>query len=104
MYLLNKLFLHFTLAVRLDGFKADGTKESEIMVGKEGILIAKNISRQTEIAVFNGNLSFTSNGTLFIPDKQSLNISQPKPSCAKGQTLRDFTYCCKFLVNKYNRL
>lgn len=80
--------------MRLDGIKTDDSKESEIMVGKEGILIAKNISSLIRSAVDNGSLSLTSNGTVFIPDKQSLKFSGPKSSCAKGQALRE-TYCCK---------
>ena len=78
----------------LDGIDADGSKESEIMVGKEGIVIIKNISSLIKSAVENGNLSLTSNGTVFLPDKQSLNFSAPIPSCAKGQALRE-DYCCK---------
>lgn len=80
----------------LDGLQADDSKESEILAGQEGVLIAKNISIQIQIAVDNGNLTLTSNGTMFIPDKQSLNISVPKPTCGKGQSLKEDSYCCKY--------
>lgn len=96
LYLLNNVLPHSTLAVSLDGSQADDSKESEILAGQEGLLVAKNISSQIKIAVDNGNLTLTSNGTMFIPDKQSLNISVPKPTCAKGQSLRDDSYCCTF--------
>ncbi len=93
---INKKNPHFILAVDLDGFEGNDTKESEIMIGEKGIQIAKNISSQIKIAVDNGSLSFTINGTKFIPDKKSLNITEPERRCTKGQTIKD-GYCCKFI-------
>ena len=86
----------------LDGIKTDDSKESEMMVGEEGVLIVNNISSLIKSAVENGSLSLTSNGTVFIPDKQSLNFSVPKPSCAKGQALRE-NYCCKLFEIQVSR-
>ena len=90
------VLLYSVLAVILDGIKAEDTKESEILVGEEGIKIAKNISSEIKRAVDNGSLTLTINDTVFVPDKESLSISEPKPLCTKGQTLRE-KYCCKFL-------
>lgn len=90
------ILLYSVLAVILDGIKTEDTKESEILAGEEGIQVAKNISREIKRAVDNGNLTLTVNGTVFVPDKESLSISEPKPLCTKGQTLRE-KYCCKFL-------
>lgn len=92
---LSQPFACLTLAVSLDGIEANDTKESQIMIGEEGIKIAKDISSQIKNAVDNGNLSLTINGTVFIADKQSLNISDPKRFCTRGQTLKG-EYCCKF--------
>ena len=92
---LSQPFACLTLAVSLDGIEANDTKESQIMIGEEGIKIAKDISSQIKNAVDNGNLSLTINGTVFIADKQSLNISDPKRFCTTGQTLKG-EYCCKF--------
>ena len=54
-----------------------------------GIEIAKNISSKTKKAVENGNFSLNINGTVFLPDVQSLNISEPVRLCNKGQAYRD---------------
>ena len=82
----------------LDGIEANETKEGQIMIGTEGIKIAKNISSLIKSAVGNGSLILTINGTVFITNKESLNISEPKPFCNKGQTLRD-GYCCKYRID-----
>ena len=89
---------YFAVVVSLDGIQADDSKESVVLVVQEGLMIAKNISTRMKIAVDNGNLTLSINGTSFIPDKQSFDISEPKPYCAKGQTLRDNKYCCKFFI------
>ena len=51
--------------------------------------IAKNISSEIMKAVKTGVLNLTINGTLFVPDEQSLNFSEPVVLCAKGQSFRD---------------
>lgn len=79
----------------LDGIEANETKEGQIMIGAEGTKIAKSISSHIASAVDNGSLSLTINGTLFVTNKESLNFSEPKLFCTKGQTLRD-GYCCKY--------
>lgn len=84
-----------TLAVNLDGIVANDTNQGQIMIGEEGIKIALNLTSQIISAVAKGNLRFTINGTEFVPDKQSLNISDPGRFCTKGQTLRD-GYCCEY--------
>lgn len=85
-----------TLSVGLDKIKTEETKESKIKVGEEGLKIAKKIGEEMKRAVDNGSLTLTINGTVLLPDKQSLEIMEPKPLCSKGQTLKG-TYCCKFL-------
>lgn len=74
--------------------EANDTKEGQVMIGEEGVQIAKNISDQIKMAVDNGNLSLTINGTVFITNKKLLNISEPKKFCIKGQIFRN-GYCCK---------
>ena len=51
--------------------------------------IAKNISSEIMKAVKTGVLNLTINGTLFVPDEQSLNFSEPVVLCAKGKSFRD---------------
>ena len=51
--------------------------------------IAKNVSSEIMKAVKTGVLNLTINGTLFVPDEQSLNFSEPVVLCAKGQSFRD---------------
>ena len=82
-----------TLVVELDGTKANDTKEGEILIGQEGTKIAQNIRRRITTAVDNGNLSLTINGTKFVADGNSINISEPRQFCTKGQTLKE-GYCC----------
>ena len=71
------------------------TKEGQVMIGVEGKTIAKNISSRIEAAIVKGNFSLNVNGTLFITDRESMNISEPILHCKKGQTYRD-GYCCKY--------
>lgn len=65
------------------------------MIGVEGTKIAKNISSRIEAAVERGNFSLNVNGTVFVADRESMNISEPIPHCKKGQTYRD-GYCRKY--------
>ena len=51
--------------------------------------VAKNLSSEIRKAVEIGVLNLTINGTLFVPDKQSLNFSEPEILCATGQSFRD---------------
>ncbi|XP_078343207.1 uncharacterized protein LOC144628957 isoform X2 [Oculina patagonica] len=88
------------IVVDLDGMKANDTKQDQIMIGEDGVQIAKNISRQIKFAVDNGSLSLTVNGTKFITNKNSFNISEPKPFCTRGQTFRD-GYCLNCTVGTY---
>ena len=64
------------------------------MVGEEGMKIAKNMSSVLKSAVNNDSLVLSINGTDIKPDKQSLNISEPKCVCSRGQVYKD-GYCCK---------
>lgn len=89
------------LAVDLAGIEANDTKEGQIMIGEDGVQIAKNISRHVITAVDDGSLSLNISGTVFITNRTLLNISEPKPSCANGQTFRD-GYCCKYLTNSFH--
>jgi len=81
--------------VDLEGIAANDTKEGQVMIGEEGTKIAKNIGSRIEAAVENGNFSLNVNGTVFATDKNSINISEPKPFCVKGQTYRD-GFCRKY--------
>lgn len=81
----------------LEGIEANDTKEGQIMIGKEGTKIAKNISNQIEAVIERGNFSLNVSGTVFVTDRKSMNISEPKPFCIKGQTFRD-GYCCKYCL------
>ena len=51
--------------------------------------IAKNLSSEIRDAVKIGVLNLTINGTVFVPDEQSLNFSEPVILCVKGQSFRD---------------
>ena len=81
--------------MELQGIAANDTKEGQVMVGEEGTKIAKNIGSRIEAAVENGNFSLNVSGTVFATDRNSINISEPKPFCTKGQTYRD-GYCRKY--------
>ena len=86
------IFACLTLVVELDGIDANDTKEGQILIGEEGTKIAKSIRSRITTAIDNGNLSLTINGTKFVADGNSFNISEPKQFCTKGQTLKD-GYC-----------
>ena len=68
---------------------AGDTKVSKVIAGLVGIKIARNVSIEIRKAVENGSFSFNINGTVFLPDAKSLNISEPVRSCNKGQAYRD---------------
>ena len=67
----------------------DDEKQSKIEAGLAGVEIAKNLSSEIRKAVEIGVLNLTINGTVFVPDEQSLNFTEPVVLCAKGQSLRD---------------
>lgn len=78
------------LSVRVDNSTgANDTKDRKVSAGLVGVKIAKNISSEIKKAVENGNLNLHINGTVFLPDAQSLNISEPVSTCSKGQVYRD---------------
>ena len=83
-----------TITVDLGGIEANDTKEGQIMIGEEGTKVAKDISSRIEAAIEKGNFSLNVNGIVFITNRESMNISDPKPHCKKGQTHRD-GYCRK---------
>ena len=59
--------------------------------------IAKKIGGEIRKAVVEGSLSFKVNGNVLVPDKKSLNISEPERTCATGQAYRD-GFCGKLLI------
>ena len=59
--------------------------------------IAKKIGSEIRKAVVEGSLSFKVNGNVFVPDKKSLNISEPERTCATGQAYRE-GFCGKLLI------
>ena len=67
----------------------DDNKQSKIEAGLAGVEFAKNLSTEIRKAVEIGVLNLTINGTVFVPDEQSLNISKPVIVCAKGQSFRN---------------
>ena len=67
----------------------DDEKQSKIEAGLAGVEIAKNLSSEIRKGVEIGVLNLTINGTVFVPDEQSLNFTEPVVLCAKGQSLRD---------------
>ena len=89
---MRHLFSHAVLSDNKTG--VNDTKQSKIMEGLAGVEIAKNISSEIKKVVENGTFSLTINGTVFIPDSQSLNISEPERSCDTGQAYRE-GYCGK---------
>jgi len=68
---------------------SDDNKDSKVLAGLVGIKTAKSISSEIKKAVENGNFSLNINSTVFLPEAQSLNISEPVRSCNKGQAYRD---------------
>ena len=81
--------LYFSSVLIDNSTGANDTKDSKVLAGLVGIKMAKNISSEIRQAVENGNFSLNINGTVFLPDAQSLNISEPVRSCNKGQAYRD---------------
>ena len=68
---------------------ANDKKDSKVAAGLVGMEIAKNLSNEIKKAVEDGNFSLNVNNTVFLPDAQSLNISDPVRLCNKGQAYRD---------------
>ena len=81
--------LHFSSVLIDNSTGANDDKDSKVQAGLMGVKMAKNISRAIKKAVENGNFSLNINSTVFLPDAQSLNISDPVRSCNKGQAFRD---------------
>ena len=82
----------------LGGIVTDNTKQSKVKLGDTGVQIAKDISKQIMQAADDESISLTLNGKKILPDKKSLNFSEPKKVCAKGQTFRDgFCRKCIFI-------
>ena len=81
----------------LEGIEGNDTKQGQIMIGEEGTKVAKNISRRIEAAIEKGNFSLNVSGSVFVTNRKSMNISEPKRYCKKGQTYRD-GYCRKYFL------
>ncbi|PFX23098.1 sushi, von Willebrand factor type A, EGF and pentraxin domain-containing protein 1-like isoform X2 [Stylophora pistillata] len=77
------------IIVELDGIEGNDTDEGQIMIGEEGVKIAYNIGSLIKQAAQNGSFRFTVNGSEFVPDIKSLNISTPQRLCNKGQIYRN---------------
>ena len=73
----------------MNSTEVNATRERKISAGLEGVEVAKNISSKIAKAVQDGDFTLNINDTVFVPDEQSLNISEPKQSCDAGQTFRD---------------
>lgn len=74
----------------------DNNKQSKVKLGDLGVEITRNISKQIMRTVDEESIPLTLNGKRILPDKKSLNFSQPRKVCAKGQTFRDgFCRKCK---------
>lgn len=83
-------FVLFTPAVNIDNNTGtDDTKKSKIEAGLVGLKIAKNISSEIRKLVERRSFSLNITGTVFFPDKRSLNISEPERTCATGQAYRE---------------
>ena len=88
----------FTLAVHIDdNIGVNDTNENKIKAGLVGVSIAKKIGSEIRKAVGEGSLSFKVNGNVLVPDKKSLNISEPERTCATGQAYRE-GFCGKLLI------
>ena len=91
-------FVLFTLAVHIDdNIGVNDTNENKIKAGLVGVNIAKKIGSEIRKAVGEGSLSFKVNGNVLLPDKKSLNISEPERTCATGQAYRE-GFCGKLLI------
>ena len=91
-------FVLFTLAVHIDdNIGVNDTNENKVKAGLVGVNIAKKIGSEIRKAVGEGSLSFKVNGNVLLPDKKSLNISEPERTCATGQAYRE-GFCGKLLI------
>lgn len=82
------MFCDSILAVRLDNSTGvNGTKQSKVLAGLEGVGMARTIGNVIKKAVENGSLNV--HGTVFVPDKKSVNISEPERLCDTGQVYQD---------------
>ena len=91
-------FVLFTLAVHIDdNIGVNDTNENKIKAGLVGVNIAKKIGSEIRKAVGEGSLTFKVNGKVLVPDKKSLNISEPERTCATGQAYRE-GFCGKLLI------
>jgi len=88
------------IVVLLNDTSEDGTIQDNILAGLRGIEVAEDISSAVRKAVDNGSFSLSVDGTLFVPDEHSLNITQPKRTCAKGQAYND-GYCLGCYLGTY---
>lgn len=76
--------------MRLDNSTGvNDTIKSKVMAGLAGVGLAKTLGNEIKKAVENGSLSVNVRGTVFVPDKQSINISEPERLCDTGQVYRD---------------
>ena len=79
----------YILVVYLGDVVTDDTKESKIKLGDTGVQITQNISSQIVEVLDKGNFPITLHGKKFLPDKKSLNFSEPEKQCSEGQTFRN---------------
>lgn len=79
----------FEIAVYLGDVVTDDTKESKIKLGDTGVQITQNISSQIVEVLDKENIPITLHGKKFLPDKKSLNFSEPEKQCSEGQTFRN---------------
>lgn len=82
--------INFDMVVHIDdNIGVNDTNENKIKAGLVGVNIAKKIGSEIRKAVGEGSLSFKVNGNVLLPDKKSLNISEPERTCATGQAYRE---------------
>ena len=67
----------------------NGTKQSKVLAGLAGVKMARTIGNVIKKAVENGSLTLRVRGTVFVPDKQSVYISEPERLCDTGQAYQD---------------
>lgn len=79
----------YILVVYLGDVVTDDTKESKIKLGDTGVQITQNISSQIVEVLDKENIPITLHGKKFLPDKKSLNFSEPEKQCSEGQTFRN---------------
>lgn len=91
----------FILAVRLDNSTGvNETKQSKVLAGLAGVGMARTIGNVIKKAVENGSLSLNVHGTVFVPDKKSVNISEPERLCDTGQVYQD--ELCGEIKNRFH--